>query len=62
MLTGEQFDGHDHVRAAIDGGCVAALVALELDIDAPQVVVADTALAPDVAVTETVRVLKSLSG
>ena len=44
-LTGEQFDGHDHVRAAIDGGCVAALVARELDIDAPQVVVADTALA-----------------
>ena len=44
-LTGEQFDGHDHVRAAIDGGCVAALVARELAIDAPQVVVADTALA-----------------
>ena len=44
-LTGDQFDGHDHVRAAIDGGCVAALVARELDIDAPQVVVADTGLA-----------------
>jgi len=44
-LTGDRFDGHDHVRAAIDGGCVAALVARELDIDAPQVVVADTALA-----------------
>ena len=41
-LKGEQFDGHAHVEAAIDGGCVAALVARELDIDAPQVVVVDT--------------------
>ena len=41
-LKGEQFDGHAHVQAAIDGGCVAALVARELAIDAPQVVVADT--------------------
>ena len=44
-LSGDRFDGHDHVRMAIDGGCVAALVARELDVDAPQVVVADTALA-----------------
>ena len=44
-LSGDRFDGHDHVHAAIDGGCVAALVARELDIDVPQVVVADTALA-----------------
>ena len=44
-LSGDRFDGHDHVRAAIDGGCVAALVARELDVDAPQVIVADTALA-----------------
>ena len=44
-LKGEQFDGHDHVRTAIEGGCVAALVARQLDIDAPQVVVADTELA-----------------
>ena len=41
-LKGEQFDGHDHVRTAIEGGCVAALVARQLDIDAPQVIVADT--------------------
>ena len=41
-LAGEHFDGHDHVRAAIDGGCVAALVAREVDVDAPQVVVANT--------------------
>ena len=44
-LSGDRFDGHDHVRAAINGGCVAALVARELDIAAPQVVVADTGLA-----------------
>ena len=41
-LKGERFDGHAHVRAAIDGGCVAALVSHELAIDAPQVIVADT--------------------
>ena len=44
-LKGDRFDGHDHVRTAIAGGCIAALVERELDIDAPQVVVADTALA-----------------
>ena len=41
-LKGERFDGHAHVQAAIDGGCVAALVSHELAVDAPQVVVADT--------------------
>ena len=41
-LKGERFDGHAHVRAAIDGGCVAVLVAHELAVDAPQVIVADT--------------------
>ena len=41
-LKGERFDGHAHVRAAIDGGCVAALVSHELAVDAPQVIVADT--------------------
>ncbi|QNN71596.1 UDP-N-acetylmuramoyl-tripeptide--D-alanyl-D-alanine ligase [Thermomonas carbonis] len=44
-LKGERFDGHAHVQAAIDGGCVAALAARELDIDTPHVVVADTELA-----------------
>ena len=44
-LSGDRFDGHDHVQLAIDGGCVAVLVARELDIDAPQIVVADTARA-----------------
>src|SRR5690606_28665137 len=41
-LKGENFDGHDHVSKAIAGGCVAALVARDVAIDAPQVVVADT--------------------
>ena len=41
-LKGERFDGHAHVRAAADGGCVAALVAHPVDVALPQVVVADT--------------------
>jgi UDP-N-acetylmuramoyl-tripeptide--D-alanyl-D-alanine ligase len=40
-LKGESFDGHDHARAAAVGGCVAALVARPLELDLPQVVVAD---------------------
>ncbi len=41
-LKGENFDGHAHVQAAADGGCVAALVARAVDADLAQVVVADT--------------------
>ncbi|WP_297833632.1 UDP-N-acetylmuramoyl-tripeptide--D-alanyl-D-alanine ligase [Thermomonas sp.] len=41
-LKGEQFDGHAHVQAAADGGCVAALVARPVDAALPQVIVADT--------------------
>jgi UDP-N-acetylmuramoyl-tripeptide--D-alanyl-D-alanine ligase len=41
-LKGANFDGHDHVAAAIAGGCVAALVARDVDAGIPQVVVADT--------------------
>ena len=41
-LKGERFDGHAHVRAAADGGCVAALVARPVEAALPQVVVADT--------------------
>ena len=41
-LRGANFDGHDHVATAIAGGCVAALVAREVDAGIPQVVVADT--------------------
>lgn len=41
-LKGENFDGHAHVQAAVDGGCVAALVARPVEVALPQVVVADT--------------------
>ncbi|RNF84289.1 UDP-N-acetylmuramoyl-tripeptide--D-alanyl-D-alanine ligase [Montanilutibacter psychrotolerans] len=41
-LKGERFDGHDHVAAAAQGGVAAALVARELDVALPQVIVADT--------------------
>ena len=41
-LKGENFDGHDHVEAAVRGGVVAALVAHEVDAPVAQIVVADT--------------------
>ncbi|MGH8072920.1 MAG: UDP-N-acetylmuramoyl-tripeptide--D-alanyl-D-alanine ligase [Lysobacter sp.] len=41
-LKGENFDGHDHVAAAAQGGVAAALVSRQLDASIPQVVVADT--------------------
>ena len=41
-LKGENFDGHDHVGAAIAGGCAALLVAREVQAGVPQIVVADT--------------------
>ncbi|HET7358716.1 MAG TPA: UDP-N-acetylmuramoyl-tripeptide--D-alanyl-D-alanine ligase [Rhodanobacteraceae bacterium] len=44
-LVGERHDGHAHVAAAAAAGAVAALVAHRIDIDLPQVVVADTLVA-----------------
>ncbi len=41
-LKGENFDGHDHVAAAAKEGCVAALVSRTVDVDLPQLIVADT--------------------
>ncbi|RZA20759.1 MAG: UDP-N-acetylmuramoyl-tripeptide--D-alanyl-D-alanine ligase [Lysobacteraceae bacterium] len=41
-LKGENFDGHEHVAAAANGGCVAMLVSHAVDVAVPQVVVADT--------------------
>ena len=41
-LKGERFDGHAHVRDAVEAGARAALVAREVDAAIPQVVVADT--------------------
>lgn len=41
-LKGENFDGHEHVDAAVQGGVAAALVSRLLDVPVPQVLVADT--------------------
>ena len=41
-LKGENFDGHDHVAAAADGGVAAALVSRLTEVAIPQVLVADT--------------------
>lgn len=41
-LKGERFDGHDHVGKAAQSGVAAALVSRQLDIDLPQILVADT--------------------
>lgn len=41
-LRGERFDGHDFVGAAMSAGASAGMVDHEVDIDLPQVVVADT--------------------
>ncbi|HET8818527.1 MAG TPA: UDP-N-acetylmuramoyl-tripeptide--D-alanyl-D-alanine ligase [Xanthomonadaceae bacterium] len=41
-LRGERFDGHDHAAAAAAAGVRALLVAREVDVPLPQVVVADT--------------------
>ncbi len=44
-LRGERHDAHDFVPAARDAGAAAALVARELPLDLPQVVVDDTQVA-----------------
>jgi UDP-N-acetylmuramoyl-tripeptide--D-alanyl-D-alanine ligase len=41
-LPGEHADGHDHAGAAAAAGAGAVLVQRELDLDVPQLVVADT--------------------
>jgi len=46
-LRGERFDGHDYVAAAREGGAAAALVERLVDVDLPQVVVADSRRALD---------------
>ncbi len=62
-LKGGNFDGHAHVQAAADGGCVAALVARPLQVALPQVIVADTerALASLAAVVQRERATKVLA-
>jgi len=44
-LKGEHFDAHEFVASAKEGGAAAALVAHEVAVDLPQVIVADTQLA-----------------
>ncbi|WPU22332.1 UDP-N-acetylmuramoyl-tripeptide--D-alanyl-D-alanine ligase [Cedecea neteri] len=44
-LKGERFDAHDFAADAVQGGAGALLVNRKLDIDVPQLVVADTRLA-----------------
>lgn len=40
-LRGERFDGHDHCRAARDQGACALLVERHVEVDLPQIIVAD---------------------
>ena len=44
-LRGERFDAHDFLAQAKAAGAVAAIVSRQVDIDLPQLVVADTRLA-----------------
>ncbi len=41
-LTGERFDGHDYVAQARESGAVAALVERAVEVDIPQLIVADS--------------------
>jgi len=62
-LKGENFDGHDHLAGAVQGGCVAALVSRNVDVDLPQVIVDDTerALAAMAAAMQAERTTKVLA-
>lgn len=44
-LTGENFDGHNYVKAAYDKGAAIALVSNKVDCDIPQILVEDTLIA-----------------
>ncbi|MDA0148756.1 UDP-N-acetylmuramoyl-tripeptide--D-alanyl-D-alanine ligase [Vibrio sp. LaRot3] len=44
-LIGERFDAHDFVQQAVDAGASAVLVSRQLEIEIPQLVVADTRIA-----------------
>lgn len=44
-LVGERFDAHDFCQQAVDAGAGALLVQKSLDVDVPQVVVADSKIA-----------------
>ena len=44
-ISGKRVDGHDFVAMANDNGAVAALVQMPVDVDIPQVIVADIEMA-----------------
>ncbi|NBI12362.1 UDP-N-acetylmuramoyl-tripeptide--D-alanyl-D-alanine ligase [[Haemophilus] felis] len=44
-LSGEKFDAHDYVVQAVEQGCVAVVVAREMALSVPQIIVEDTRLA-----------------
>ena len=44
-LKGENFDGHNYLAKAMEQGCVAMVVDHPCDIEIPQLIVSDTALA-----------------
>jgi UDP-N-acetylmuramoyl-tripeptide--D-alanyl-D-alanine ligase len=48
-LSGDRFDGHDYVVRAFERGAAAALVERRIDVDGPQLVVADSKRAFGVA-------------
>ena len=62
-LKGENFDGHAHVQAAVDGGCVAALVAYPVAASIAQIIVPNTerALADVAAAVQHERSTKVLA-
>ena len=62
-LKGENFDGHAHLQAAANGGCVAALVAHPVDVAIAQIIVPNTerALADLAAAVQRERSTKVLA-
>ncbi|MBR0573519.1 MULTISPECIES: UDP-N-acetylmuramoyl-tripeptide--D-alanyl-D-alanine ligase [Pasteurellaceae] len=44
-LKGENFDAHNYLSQAVKQGCVAVVVEREMDVNVPQLIVEDTALA-----------------
>ena len=58
---GEQTDGHNFAGAAIEAGASALLVERELDVNVPQVVVADVVMALGLLATEGLRRLRETS-
>lgn len=58
---GEETDGHLFAQEALDAGAVALMVERELDVDAPQVLVADAVLALGRLAADVLRRVRSVS-